>query len=194
MPQVRVAPELLGTRFQRSLNPPTSAPQYKTGAPVALPAAQPEAIADTRAVPLPMPPEMPAPLVAIKSLTRRTGANASAGDTLARWPRSQSTASVKHPQITVAGREWEQSLVRLAHKLCGSSDVSMTHWTIQIPLDPDVLPETTLHLALSPHRLQLRFNTQSSWSLHLISERTSMLLQLLHESLPDLRDIDIELT
>jgi hypothetical protein len=183
-PALRAVPALLGERFQRSLGSPTQALQHKAAATTA----QAGAAATRPAQPLPEP----APLQAPEPPAERT--DAAAGIVSPPPPPDQATPLRPQQQPTATGPAWEQSLAQLVHTLCSSSDPSITHWTIQVPLDPDALPETTLHLALSPRRLQLRFNTQSSWSLRLLSDRTKSLVQLLQQTLPDLRDIDVELT
>ena len=67
-------------------------------------------------------------------------------------------------------------------------------WTVTVPMDPQVLPDTELRLHLSPHWLSLRFTTQSQRAARLISlHRPRLLSQLEHmANLP--HGIDIEVT
>lgn len=93
-----------------------------------------------------------------------------------------------------AAPEWERDLARRVGLLCRRADPAFQSWQVTVPLDPAVLPETDLHLSLSPHRLALRFQTQSSYSLRLVSEHTGRLVALLEQALPYARDIDVEVT
>lgn len=89
---------------------------------------------------------------------------------------------------------WYGMLAQAIASLCLGSDPAFRHWTVQVPLDPAALPETSLALSLSLHSLQLRFSTQSAWSMRLLSMRSATLADMLHQALPSQRDIDIELS
>lgn len=89
---------------------------------------------------------------------------------------------------------WETSVADTVASLCRGSDPAFHSWTIQVPLDGDALPHTELRLTFSPHHLLLRFSTQSTRSLALISARQSQLRDLLSRALPDQRHIDIDIT
>jgi Type III secretion protein (HpaP) len=105
------------------------------------------------------------------------------------------TAPRLDPEPSVmADSGWEHSLAKLIRNLSSSADPSFTQWTVQIPLDPIILPDTTLHIALSSCHLMLRFNTQSAWSQRLIFAATGTLSQSLQEALPHVQDIDIDIT
>ncbi len=181
-PTLRAVPLVLGARFQRELGTTNQAPQHKAAATDA------KAGGDTGSGPRAESDSIQQPKPSETSTEVATGA------VLLIPPANESPPLWVHETPAAARREWEQSLARVLHRLCSSADLAITHWTIQVPLDPAALPETTLHLSLSPQRLQLRFNTQSAWSLRLLSIRKNALVQLLHETLPDLRDIDVELT
>ncbi|UXH78298.1 type III secretion HpaP family protein [Roseateles amylovorans] len=89
---------------------------------------------------------------------------------------------------------WDAALVDTISLLCRSSDPNFHSWTILVPLNPETLPHTELRLSFSPHRLQLRFSTQSTRSLALVSAHHEALRGLLRQALPDDRHIDIEIT
>lgn len=89
---------------------------------------------------------------------------------------------------------WDTALVDTISLLCRSSDPNFHSWTILVPLNPETLPHTELRLTFSPHRLQLRFSTQSTRSLALVSAHHDALRDLLRQALPDDRHIDIDIT
>jgi type III secretion control protein HpaP len=49
------------------------------------------------------------------------------------------------------------------------------NWNAQIPLDPSILPDTTLYLSLSPFQLSLRFDTSSIETKSLLLHHSTML-------------------
>lgn len=89
---------------------------------------------------------------------------------------------------------WAQDLAQVVATLCRQSDPAFEAWSIVVPLDPLVLPETELRLALSRHRLSLRFHTQSPQSLHLVLSHRASLAALIEQAMPSTRDIDIDVT
>jgi hypothetical protein len=98
------------------------------------------------------------------------------------------------PPPTPSADAWETALATAIGTLCISADPAFRHWTVQVPLDPAVLPETRLTVTLSPLRLQLRFVTDSAWSQHLLAERGPRLVALLSECLLGVRDIDLDIS
>jgi hypothetical protein len=87
---------------------------------------------------------------------------------------------------------WDSTLAdRIAH-LCRRADPSFISWSVTVPLDPRVLPESELHMMLSQDRMQLRFQTQSSYSMGLICDHKQHLVSLLERALPGRREIDVE--
>lgn len=96
------------------------------------------------------------------------------------------------PRIAVP--KWVVELADLVSHTCGQSDKSFSHWSIVIPIDPAVLPDTTLRLDLSPSRLLLRFCTQSTHSLNLISKHNTSLISLLVHSVSEIQNIEIDIT
>ena len=89
---------------------------------------------------------------------------------------------------------FDDELVRCIVQLCVRGDPDMQAWNVTLPLSPHVLPQTQLHLRLSPERLSLRFQTGSPHSLRLMSRHQAALAARLQQALPLDREIDIELT
>lgn len=89
---------------------------------------------------------------------------------------------------------WVGALADLIAETCASSDETFSHWSVIVPLDQNTLPETILRIDFSPSRLLLRFCTQSTHSLNLISLCSIRLIQLITDRLPDFRNIEVELT
>ncbi len=112
------------------------------------------------------------------------------------------TSPVVHPPLptlpvvnwTPLPQGWDAALVDTISLLCRGADPHFHSWTILVPLNPETLPHTELRLSFSPHRLQLRFSTQSTRSLALVSAHHDALRSLLRQALPDDRHIDIEIT
>ena len=93
---------------------------------------------------------------------------------------------------TVAADDWPERMASTIASLCARADPAIVNWTDTIPMDPAVLPETTLQLSLSQHWLALRFSTQSPHAHHLVCRYRPRLLEQL-ERLPQLpHGIDIE--
>ncbi|HEY9106306.1 MAG TPA: type III secretion HpaP family protein [Roseateles sp.] len=89
---------------------------------------------------------------------------------------------------------WPEQMAQTIADLCARSAPSFVNWTVTLPMDPQVLPETDLRLSLSQHWLSLRFITQSPQSHHLVCRHRQRLLEQL-ERLPQLpHGIDIEVT
>lgn len=89
---------------------------------------------------------------------------------------------------------WPQQMAETIANLCARAAPSFVNWTVTLPMDPQVLPETDLRLSLSQHWLSLRFITQSPHSYHLVCRYRQGLLEQL-ERLPNLpHGIDIEVT
>jgi hypothetical protein len=89
---------------------------------------------------------------------------------------------------------WINALADLIAETCNGTDEAFSHWSVVVPLDPELLPETTLRIDFSPHRLLLRFCTQSSQSLDLLSFYCGELILLLTKCLPDSRNIEVDIT
>jgi hypothetical protein len=99
-----------------------------------------------------------------------------------------------HVAWTPLPEGWERELADTVATLCRSSEPNFHSWTIQVPVDAETLPHTELRLSFSPHQLTLRFSTQSTRSLALISAHQSQLRALLVRALPGDRHIEIDIT
>lgn len=99
-----------------------------------------------------------------------------------------------HVAWTPLPEGWERELADTVATLCRSSEPNFHSWTIQVPVDAETLPHTELRLTFSPHHLTLRFSTQSTRSLALISAHQSQLRALLVRALPGDRHIEIDIT
>ncbi|CAM2159670.1 type III secretion system protein SctP [Paraburkholderia tropica] len=68
------------------------------------------------------------------------------------------------------------ALARHIGAFCGDPAVAEAgNWEVELPIDPAVLPHTTLYLSLSRFRLQLRFDTQAPESRQLLLEHSGLL-------------------
>ncbi|RZI61984.1 MAG: hypothetical protein EOP37_05470 [Rubrivivax sp.] len=101
---------------------------------------------------------------------------------------------IPHVAWTPLPEGWERELADTVATLCRSSEPAFHSWTIQVPVDAETLPHTELRLSFSPHQLTLRFSTQSTRSLALISAHQSQLRALLVRALPGDRHIEIDIT
>lgn len=99
------------------------------------------------------------------------------------------------PAAPVIEREgWDDDLVHAIVTLCLRTDPSFEAWAVVVPMDPRVLPQTELHLSFSRHRMSLRFHTQSTQSVRLLSRHRPSLAAMLQQALPETREIDIDIT
>jgi len=89
---------------------------------------------------------------------------------------------------------WQAELAHMIALLCNSADPGLEGWSVSLPMNARVLPQTTLRLELSPHWLALRFSTESPHSLRLLSGQRSSLAALLAQLLERDQSIDIEIT
>lgn len=89
---------------------------------------------------------------------------------------------------------WVKDLADLVSQTCSHADKAFSQWSVVIPLDPAVLPDTTLRLDLSPSRLLLRFCTQSTHSQSVISYNIKYLIALLQGSTSPIQNIEVDIT
>jgi hypothetical protein len=89
---------------------------------------------------------------------------------------------------------WDEDLANRVARLCRRADPAFQSWQVTVPLDPEVLPATELHMALSRERLALRFHTQSPYSQALVSRHSPRLVAMLSRALPQVHDVDLETT
>ena len=95
--------------------------------------------------------------------------------------------------LTTAEDAWPDQMAKMIAGLCTRADPAFVTWTVTVPMDPQVLPDTELRLHLSPHWLSLRFATQSQRAAGLISlHRPRLQSQLEHmANLPHGIDIEV---
>lgn len=167
----------------RSASPPVAASV------VAMPPAEPITIASDEA-----PPRTAAP-----EATPCTDLAAAAEP-----PAVQAELPVMQAELAAAGAPaltsevpsdpWPSQMARTIASVCTRAAPAFTNWSVTLPMDPQVLPETELRLSLSQHWLSLRFATQSQSDHHLVCRYRQRLLEEL-ERLPNLpQGIDIEVT
>jgi hypothetical protein len=147
-----------------------------------------------------VPPPAPAP--------RSQAANTSAPRTL-RLRRVQSTKAPDAPQPehdTALGRQIVHACAAAAHgdlltreladriaRFCSMSGAGGdSTWAVTLPMNPAVLPDTLLHLQLSPSSIAIRFETPNARALQLISDNADALRVRLADALG--RPIDIDVT
>jgi len=76
-------------------------------------------------------------------------------------------------------------------RFCSMADAGGdSSWAVTLPMNPVVLPDTLLHLQLSPSSIAIRFETPNARSLQLISDNADALRVRLAEALG--RHIDVE--
>jgi hypothetical protein len=73
--------------------------------------------------------------------------------------------------------------------LSGASDDAA--WEVTLPMNPAVLPDTLLHLQLSPSRIAIRFETSSTRSAGLIYDNVDRLRTRLSDALRRQVDVDV---
>lgn len=91
-------------------------------------------------------------------------------------------------------RELAQYLAQTVTRFC--NDPAVAHgpgWQVRLVLDPEILPDTTLELALSPLWLSLRFASGHARARHLVSSHQHLLQHLLETTLVPRREIAIHL-
>lgn len=104
------------------------------------------------------------------------------------------TAVAAAPSLLSDG-DCRAAMREVALTICGfCNDPAVNNgdlWQVQMALRADVVPDTTLHLSLSPHWLTLRFHTEDPAALDLLSRGREALLQVLETTLARKRDIAI---
>lgn len=136
------------------------------------------------------------PVSAVREIAAREAQEAEADEEAALPDPSVTAPPMPIPNVawTPLPEGWERELTETVSALCRSSEPNFHSWTIQIPVDAETLPHTELRLTFSPHHLLLRFSTQSTRSLALISTHQSQLRALLVRALPGDRHIEIDIT
>lgn len=118
------------------------------------------------------------------------------GDSLA-----ERIGSVSVPIVDAVYRQQNQFIeltARVAREIaafCANRAITQSgNWEVRLPLDPKVLPDTTLYLTLSPLCLQLRFDAQDPSSRQLLLQHSRLLdreLTLLLDAWGEPRQVEI---
>ena len=137
--------------------------------------------------PVPVAAAAPAP---VAQVVAKRGADAAEEQPAPAQQRGQPVAAAP----VAEEEDWGHDLVKRIVVLCRAADPAFQSWSVSMPLDPLVLPQTTLRLGLSPHRLTLGFRTDSPESLRLISGHSGRLVHLLERAMPMAREIDVDVT
>ena len=85
-------------------------------------------------------------------------------------------------------RELADRIARFCSTSGASGDAS---WAVTLPMNPAVLPDTLLHLQLSPSSIGIRFETPNPRSTQLISDNADALRTRLADALGRQIDVDI---
>ncbi|QCP52297.1 type III secretion protein [Trinickia violacea] len=113
-------------------------------------------------------------------------------------------ARVTHAAAPVVSAVYQQqqrflqllgSLAREIGGFCGDPSIAEAgNWEVQLPLDPKLLPHTTLYLTLSRFSLQLRFDTPDIATKQLLLEHSALLereLDTMLRAWGEARDIEL---
>ena len=98
-------------------------------------------------------------------------------------------AAAMHAEVFT--RELAERIARFCQTSGTADDMA---WAVTLPMNPAVLPDTSLHLQLSPASLALRFETSSPRSAQLLSENRDALRVRLTDSLDRRLDIGIDIS
>ena len=193
-----------GERFQRTLG---AVPSRRTPAGVSRDNGRRDAAAaETAGAPAPAakgapaaPPAAAAPMpvasaAPVGAATPTTMDEADGGDVPVESPVERPDLGWwKGPAPAAAADAWPEQLADTIADLFRRADPAFVSWTVTVPMDPEVLPETELRLSLSPHWLSLRFAARSPEASHLLLRHRPRLQSLL-ERTPNLpHGIDIEI-
>jgi hypothetical protein len=115
-----------------------------------------------------------------------------------KMPSLLAPATMQIAMHTLQARRCIGQLADTIEQFCTDPAISDSGWwEVEINLDPNVLPDTTLHLQLSPFVLSLRFSARDSTTKQLIWEHREALKSELKKSMTKrncARTIEIEVT
>ncbi|HEU4459592.1 MAG TPA: type III secretion HpaP family protein [Methylibium sp.] len=137
------------------------------------PAGPPEAIGDAPTVPA---GPMALPLAPMQQAPQTQGGDAGSDD-----------AQGDEPD------DWTRAMVGVLASLHHRASPTAEGWTVTLPADPVVLPDSCLRIEVSPHWMSLRFATHSPESHRLLSTHAQDLVRSLQKELGDRRQIDLEI-
>ncbi|MFD2301049.1 type III secretion HpaP family protein [Paracidovorax citrulli] len=152
--------------------------------PPAGPATDAAAVPTCPPPPDPVPPPPPACGRQDGDASRQRGQDSGAGPSAASAPARPAAADAP---------AWLQDTVQRIAWLCAQADPAFQSWSVTVPMDPAVLPESEVALTLSPYAMSLRFRTRSCESARLISLHRDPLRAQLEALGPGQRGIDIDL-
>jgi Type III secretion protein (HpaP) len=141
----------------------------------------------------PAPPGAPDP-APWRPLAWAAGANTASGDGRGSDDAPGGPQAVQAAAASDEAPPWVKDMVQQVALLCAEGDPRFQCWSVTLPMDPAVLPDCELRLALSPDEMTLRFRTGSAQSSALVSKHRDTLrtrLQALPAS-PSAIDIDLE--
>ena len=162
------------------------------------------------AIPAPPPAgEQPQPQPPTAALShgeaQRDGSTRSAIAGAHALARRQTPTPEPHEQDAALGKQIVQACAAAAHgelftreladriaRFCSTSGTSGdASWAVTLPMNPAVLPDTLLHLQLSPSSIGIRFETSHPRSTQLISDNTDALRTRLANALGRRIDVDV---
>ncbi|MCA3780498.1 MAG: type III secretion system protein SctP [Burkholderia sp.] len=104
------------------------------------------------------------------------------GGTRAGASLAERIGAASAPVVDAVYRQQNRFIELTAHiareiaEFCANRTIAQSgSWDVCLPLDPAVLPDTTLYLSLSPLCLQLRFDTQDPSSRQLLWQHSRLL-------------------
>ncbi|AVT01383.1 hypothetical protein C8242_02310 [Paracidovorax avenae] len=163
---------------------PDTADSMPDSTPDAALAAPPDTPPPPAPAPAPPPPQAPPQARQDGDTSRQPGQDSGA---------EQPGAGAPARPAAVDAPAWLQDTVQRIEWLCAQADPAFQSWSVTVPMDPAVLPESEVALTLSPYAMSLRFRTQSSESARLISLHRDPLRAQLEALGPGQRGIDIDL-
>ena len=90
------------------------------------------------------------------------------------------------------GEVFTQQLAERITRFCSLSGAADdAAWEVTLPMNPAVLPETSMHLQLSPSRMVIRFETADPSSSRLIVDNADALRARLADVLGRQIDVDV---
>ncbi|MBP7565016.1 MAG: hypothetical protein KA795_03325 [Burkholderiaceae bacterium] len=98
-----------------------------------------------------------------------------------RQPREQAAVAEAAP-----AQQLDQRLVRIGQFVTHVHQASPEQgsWSLSLPLDDELLPDTVLHLGYAPALVTLHFETRDWTSRDLLAQRTAALEKLVQQLLP----------
>lgn len=147
-----------------------------------------------RDAPPALPPEAPGPPAGQPAALPPGWRPGSVGGDGDGRPGGDAAAPVQAAPAAGDAPAWLHDMVEQVARLCAQGDPRFQHWSLTLPLDPQVLPDSELRLSLSPGAMALRFRTGTPQAAGLVCKYRDDLharLAALPSSPPEI-DIDLE--